>query len=230
MNSKIIVGLLIISVLFVAGCTSTTQGTPTISQLVPDTGTVGSEVTIHGSGFDPTGNVVKFGAGYISNLASDGTSTRFTVPDGLDLCNPNTEGPCPGGANPQVNPGSYLVGVISRGGTSNSMTFTVIAQGTLPPVSTVAVKEFNMTATRFSFDPSTVTVNKGDHVVINVHNIDTVAHGFSLATYNIIESIDPGQTKTVKFTATKVGEFNFFCSVFCGSGHADMRGKIIVNP
>ncbi len=101
---------------------------------------------------------------------------------------------------------------------------------TLPPVATVAVKEFNMTATRFQFDPATVTVNRGDMVVINVHNIDTVTHGFSLATYNITESIDPGQTKTIRFMAAEAGEFNFFCSVFCGSGHSDMRGKIIVNP
>ena len=102
---------------------------------------------------------------------------------------------------------------------------------TLPPVATIGpVKEFNMTAKSFEFNPSTVTVNKGDQVVINIHNIDTVAHGFSLATYDIIESINPGQLKTIKFTATQAGEFNFFCSVFCGSGHGDMRGKLIVNP
>ena len=102
---------------------------------------------------------------------------------------------------------------------------------TLPPVATTGpVKEFNMTAKSFEFDPSTITVNMGDQVVINVHNIDTVAHGFSLATYDIVESIEPGQTKTIRFKVTETGEFNFFCSVFCGSGHADMRGKLIVNP
>ena len=100
---------------------------------------------------------------------------------------------------------------------------------TLPPVSTVAVKEFNMTASRFSFDPDTITVNKGDHVVLHITSTDTT-HGFSLATYDIIETLPPGETKTIKFTVDKAGEFNFFCSVFCGSGHADMRGKLIVSP
>lgn len=92
------------------------------------------------------------------------------------------------------------------------------------------LKEFNATATRFSFNPSTITVNKDDHVVINVHNIDTVTHGFTIAEYSIIESIDPGQTKTISFTANQTGQFRFFCSVFCGSGHPNMNGTLTVNP
>jgi len=47
---------------------------------------------------------------------------------------------------------------------------------------------------------------------------------------NIIETLPAGETKTISFIADQVGEFNFFCSVFCGSGHSDMRGKLIVNP
>ena len=102
--------------------------------------------------------------------------------------------------------------------------------GTIPPVATVGpVKEFNMTATSFSFSPSTITVNKGDRVVLNIQNTDTKEHGFSLATFNIIQTLPVGQTTTIRFTADQTGEFNFFCSVFCGTGHGDMRGKIIVN-
>lgn len=102
--------------------------------------------------------------------------------------------------------------------------------GTIPPVATVGpIKEFNMTATGFLFSPSIITVNKGDRMVLNIQNTDTKEHGFSLATFNIVETLPVGRMTTIRFTADQVGEFNFFCSVFCGSGHGDMRGKIIIN-
>jgi cytochrome c oxidase subunit 2 len=32
----------------------------------------------------------------------------------------------------------------------------------------------------------------------------------------------------VRFTPDKVGRFNFHCDLFCGSGHEDMMGTLIV--
>ncbi len=43
---------------------------------------------------------------------------------------------------------------------------------------------------------------------------------------NII--INSGETTLVEFIADKVGEFDFACSVFCGSGHGRMKGKLVV--
>ena len=98
---------------------------PTLSQVAPLTGAVGVSVTLQGSGFASANNTVKFGKGYIRNLASpDGTTLRFNVPDGLDLCAPGAAGPCPGGY-PRVAPGDYDIAVMSGGETSNSVTFTV---------------------------------------------------------------------------------------------------------
>src|SRR5207247_695060 len=90
--------------------------TPTIGKVAPTTGApVGAIVTIEGTGFAPTNNVVKFGAGYIKNIPSaDGTSLSFTVPDALDLCAPDSVVLCPG-AFPRVAPGEYAVAVISAG-------------------------------------------------------------------------------------------------------------------
>jgi IPT/TIG domain-containing protein len=100
-------------------------GAPAISSITPSASPVGTAVTLTGSGFASEGNAVKFGTGYIKNIASaDGNTLRFTVPDGLDLCAPDATGPCPG-AYPQVTPGDYAVAVIRQGETSNSLTFTV---------------------------------------------------------------------------------------------------------
>lgn len=89
------------------------------------------------------------------------------------------------------------------------------------------VKEFQMTAKQFSFEPSTIEVNKGDRVKLVITSLD-VPHGFSIPEYGINERLDPGKPVTIEFTAGKEGTFTAFCSVFCGSGHSNMKGKIVV--
>ena len=99
---------------------------PQISSLQPNSGPVGTLVTIIGSGFTETGNTVKVGAGYIRNLNSLNNTIEFVVPDGLGICNPYSLAPCPLiGAYPPVRPGEYLVSVINVNGQSNSVVFTV---------------------------------------------------------------------------------------------------------
>ena len=89
------------------------------------------------------------------------------------------------------------------------------------------VKEFKMTAKQFAFEPSTIEVNKGDKVRLIVISTD-VPHGISIPEYGINERLDPGKEVTIEFTADKEGTFTAFCSVFCGSGHSSMKGKIVV--
>ncbi len=89
------------------------------------------------------------------------------------------------------------------------------------------VKEFQITAKQFSFNPETIEVNKGDKVRLIVTSID-VPHGIAIKEYNINERLDVGKPVTIEFTADKEGTFTAFCSVFCGSGHSNMKGKIVV--
>lgn len=90
-----------------------------------------------------------------------------------------------------------------------------------------AVKEFTMTAKRFTFDPAQITVNLNDRVRIKVTSID-VAHGIGIAQFNVSVVLPPNETKIVEFTADKRGTFRFLCSVYCGAGHGDMKGALIV--
>lgn len=104
---------------------------PTLATVNPSSGPVGSMVTLSGFGFSATDNTIKFGSGYIHNLnSSTGSSLQFVVPDGLDLCAPNTT-ICPQ-AYQMVTPGSYSVSVINANGNSNSLTFTVTQSSTSP--------------------------------------------------------------------------------------------------
>lgn len=89
------------------------------------------------------------------------------------------------------------------------------------------IREFSITAKQFEFIPSTIAVNKGDKVKLSINSAD-VTHGFSISEYGINENINPGKTTIVEFTADKAGEFTFFCSIYCGTGHKSMKGKLIV--
>lgn len=86
---------------------------------------------------------------------------------------------------------------------------------------------FDIVAVQFEFIPSTITVQKGDTVTLNLSSED-VPHGFALAAFNISETLTPGKITTVEFVADQAGTFNFTCNVACGSGHSDMSGQLIV--
>lgn len=90
-----------------------------------------------------------------------------------------------------------------------------------------STKEFDITAEKWSFSPSTITVNEGDTVILNIESTD-VTHGFFIEEFGVDETLTAGETVTVEFIADEKGTYSFFCSVFCGSGHSDMNGTLIV--
>jgi plastocyanin len=101
--------------------------------------------------------------------------------------------------------------------------------GTTPPADTSAnVKEFDVTAKSWEFVPSTITVNKGDTVKLHLTSTD-VGHGFVISAYGINKTLNPGQQVDVEFVADQAGSFPFYCNVFCGEGHKDMKGTLVVN-
>jgi cytochrome c oxidase subunit 2 len=55
-----------------------------------------------------------------------------------------------------------------------------------------------------------------------------VTHGFAIPEYDIVVKIEPGKTTPVSFIADKEGEFTFYCSIFCGVGHSQVEGKLVV--
>ena len=44
------------------------------------------------------------------------------------------------------------------------------------------------------------------------------------------EEIPPGEMVRVRFTPQKAGTFEFHFDDFCGSGHEEMNGRIVVKP
>src|SRR5579859_3386877 len=90
-----------------------------------------------------------------------------------------------------------------------------------------APHEIQMTAKKYEFNPSVITVKKGEHVKLVITATDH-EHGFKLEDFKIDQPLKKGAPTTVEFTADKVGEFHFHCSHFCGLGHPKMKGKLVV--
>ena len=91
------------------------------------------------------------------------------------------------------------------------------------------VKEIDMTAKKWEFNPDRIDVKKGDTVRLKIRSLD-VTHGFALPQFNVDERLIEGKETIIEFTADKEGTFDFYCSVFCGEGHGSMRGTLVVSP
>lgn len=91
--------------------------------------------------------------------------------------------------------------------------------------------EAYMIAVRSSFTPTSLEVNKGDHVTIYLTNIEQTTdelHGLAISEYNINVVVDPGETKIIEFTADRPGVYPFYCTNFCSALHQEMQGYLLV--
>lgn len=91
------------------------------------------------------------------------------------------------------------------------------------------VRHIELRAKRFSYTPSTITVNKGDKLVLKLISED-VTHGFFLDGYDVEFYVHPGETREVIINADKAGKFIFRCSKTCGEFHPYMVGHLKVLP
>jgi cytochrome c oxidase subunit 2 len=74
---------------------------------------------------------------------------------------------------------------------------------------------------RFSFDPGTVTLKKGEPVDLILQSND-VPHGVRFRELGVEVKASKGGQGEVQFTPDKTGDFVGHCSVFCGAGHGSM--------
>ena len=83
-------------------------------------------------------------------------------------------------------------------------------------------------AKKFVFVPNEIRVKQGETVVLQF-TAPEVPMGFSLPDFAVRADIMPGKVTTLRLTPDKSGSFDFLCDVFCGSGHEEMNGKLIVS-
>ncbi len=85
----------------------------------------------------------------------------------------------------------------------------------------------HITAKNFQFNPDSITLKKGEPVVFEISSADR-EHGFNLRAFGVRTNVSPGKVSRIRFTPDKTGKFPFSCDVFCGDGHEEMTGTVIV--
>lgn len=97
----------------------------------------------------------------------------------------------------------------------------------LPARADAQPRVVNITAKRFEFSPSQITLKKGETVKLVLATQD-VTHGFYLKPLKIDEVIEPGKTTEVTVTPQVAGTFTTICDHFCGVNHGNMKMTIVV--
>ena len=115
-----------------------------------------------------------------------------------------------------------LIGVLSA-----ALVAALVTAAGARSASAAGEQMIHMTAKKFEYNPSEITVKKGVPVVIEIVSLDR-KHGFTIPELHIRMDVKPGEKNVVRFTPDRAGTFNFHCDNFCGDGHEGMAGKLIV--
>ena len=89
-------------------------------------------------------------------------------------------------------------------------------------------KVIRISAKKFNYTPGEMQLKKGVPVILEFKTMDVVM-GFNLPDFNVRADIVPGKTTRLRLVPDKTGTFVFLCDVFCGTGHEEMNGKLVVS-
>jgi len=114
-------------------------------------------------------------------------------------------------------------------GTALLLGVTVVSYAQQDPATASAPKVIEVVAKRFSFEPATIEVTEGDRVRLVVKSEDGV-HGVEIKKFKVSKKIPRGGDPVViDFIASAAGSFPIACSEYCGDGHEDMKGMLVVS-
>jgi cytochrome c oxidase subunit 2 len=91
----------------------------------------------------------------------------------------------------------------------------------------VEPKVIAISAKKFAFIPSAITLKKGEPVILRLTSADRV-HGFMSRPLKIDTDIAAGKTTDVTVTPSSAGNFTVICDHYCGTGHGNMKMKVAV--
>ena len=84
-----------------------------------------------------------------------------------------------------------------------------------------------MTARRFAYEPSEITLKAGERVVVAIRSLDFV-HGMNIPDLGMRLDLVPGRVTRLELQPKAPGTIDFLCDNFCGDGHEQMHGRFIV--
>ncbi len=96
-----------------------------------------------------------------------------------------------------------------------------------PVVDPAGAREIKVSASKYAFDPSEIRVKQGEKIKLTLTDADGT-HGIAIPAFNVDIKPEAGKSASQVFVADQKGTFPFFCNVFCGEGHREMNGSLIV--
>jgi len=89
-------------------------------------------------------------------------------------------------------------------------------------------KVIEIVARRYAFEPAIVEAVVGEPLRLMVVSADG-PHGLEIKKFKVKQQIPRGTTPVaIEFTPTEAGTFPILCSEYCGDGHGDMKGSLVV--
>jgi len=101
------------------------------------------------------------------------------------------------------------------------------AAGGAARLAVAAPNEVDVIAEKFDFTPDTIKAKVGRPLTLVLTSIDRV-HGFKMPDFGVQTEIVPSEETRITITPTRPGTFAFFCDIFCGDGHEEMAGTLVV--
>jgi cytochrome c oxidase subunit 2 len=84
------------------------------------------------------------------------------------------------------------------------------------------VRLIQVNASSFEYSPNVINLKKGEKVRIEINDLDGT-HGINIPEFGV------KGVGFIEFTPDKTGTFAFRCPTYCGEGHREMTGTIIVS-
>jgi cytochrome c oxidase subunit 2 len=89
------------------------------------------------------------------------------------------------------------------------------------------VHEIQIVAGKYAFEPPSIEVAAGEPVRLVIRSKDVV-HGFAIPKLKVDVQIPKGgDPVVVEFIAPPADQFEIGCSMFCGTGHMQMKGTLV---
>jgi cytochrome c oxidase subunit 2 len=96
------------------------------------------------------------------------------------------------------------------------------------PAAASAPREIPVVAKRFTFEPARIEVTEGERIRLVVASGDGV-HGVEIKKFKVNKKVPRGGDRiTIDFVASAPGEYPILCSEYCGNGHEEMKGTLVV--
>lgn len=140
-----------------------------------------------------------------------------------------TEVSAPQQSSPQVSSSEQPVVSVSEANPTDTLMSEKVSE--YPKITTEVVngrteRTIHMGVRKWVWEPSTLRAKQGELVRLVIHNAD-VNHPLYIPELGIEAEVPP-EGAVVEFEAKKKGSFFFLCGTYCGEGHAEMQGTLII--